>query len=52
MKAAARADSTIEWLLEGDPSVRCHTLRDLVGAAEAEVETEVRALRVLRWWGE
>ena len=47
---AATVDSTIEWLLEGDPSVRCHTLRDLVGAADAVVATE-RAKIAREGWG-
>src|SRR5262245_11741641 len=33
-------DPTIEWLLEGDPSIRWQTMRDLLGAPEAAFERE------------
>jgi hypothetical protein len=33
-------DGSIQWLLEGDPSIRWQTLRDLVGASERTVERE------------
>jgi hypothetical protein len=46
----SRADGTIQWLLQGDPAIRWQTLRDLVGAADREVERERR--RVARdGWG-
>src|SRR5947209_8410961 len=45
-----RTDGAIHWLLDGDPAIRWHTLRDLVGAAERTVERERR--RVARdGWG-
>jgi hypothetical protein len=33
-------DSTVQWLLEGDPAIRWQTLRDLVGVPERTVERE------------
>jgi hypothetical protein len=33
-------DSTVRWLLEGDPAIRWQTLRDVVGAAKRDVEQE------------
>jgi hypothetical protein len=36
----AGTDPTIDWLLEGDPSIRWQTMRDLVGAPETVFERE------------
>jgi hypothetical protein len=38
--ARPRTDRVIQWLLDGDPAIRWQTLRDLVGAAERNVERE------------
>ena len=35
-----RNDTTIDWLLDGDPAIRWQTLRDLVGAKESASEGE------------
>src|SRR5262249_46985634 len=43
------ADGAIAWLLEGDPSIRWQTLRDLVGAAEGRVERERRKVAREGW---
>jgi hypothetical protein len=44
------SNDVIAWLLEGDPAIRWQTLRDLVGAADAEVTRERK--RVAReGWG-
>ena len=40
----------VEWLLEGDPSIRWQTLRDLVGAPKRRVTGE-RARVALEGWG-
>src|SRR5882724_1390572 len=40
MSETSQPDETIPWLLAGDPSIRWQTLRDLLGAAESEVERE------------
>lgn len=39
-----------DWLLDSDPSIRCQVLRDVVGAAEAEVVAE-RARIATEGWG-
>jgi hypothetical protein len=45
-----RSEPTIQWLLDGDPSIRWQTMRDLLGAPEKTVERERR--RVAReGWG-
>ncbi|MDR6969839.1 hypothetical protein [Leifsonia shinshuensis] len=36
----SRDDATVRWLLEGDPSIRWQTLRDVVGADPDEVAAE------------
>ena len=50
----ANADAAIRWLLEGDPSIRWQTLRDMAGARERSGAPShwntLRALRVIRWW--
>ncbi len=33
MTSGPRTDRAIQWLLDGDPTIRWQTLRDLVGAA-------------------
>ncbi|MGO4299493.1 hypothetical protein [Leifsonia sp. RAF41] len=43
-------DRTIDWLLDGDPSIRWQALRDLVGASDDEVATE-RARVEREGWG-
>jgi hypothetical protein len=43
-------DSTIEWLLEGDPAIRWQVLRDLVGAGKKKVLHEQK-LVAKRDWG-
>lgn len=43
-------DQVVRWLLAGDPSIRWQVMRDLAGAAEAEVEAE-RARVSLKGWG-
>lgn len=44
------ADKVLRWLLDGDPAIRCQTLRDLCGAAESTVERERRNV-ARRGWG-
>ena len=44
-----QTDSVIQWLLEGDPSIRWQTLRDLAGAAERTVERERRKVARDGW---
>ncbi len=61
MTTPDRYGSLISWLLEGDPSIRYQTLRDLVPTPEAMLKRErerilheeqntLRALRILAWW--
>ena len=50
MRRAPPRDETIRWLLAGDPSIRWQTLRDLLGAAEAEVES-ARSRVAREGWG-
>jgi hypothetical protein len=45
-----RRDAAIRWLLEGDPSIRWQTLRDLVGAGERAVARE-RSRVAREGWG-
>src|SRR5438046_6220125 len=40
---------TVRWLLDGDPAIRWQTLRDLVGAGDAEVGRERRRVRTDGW---
>lgn len=48
---APAADARVtDWLLEGDPSIRSQTLRDLVGAAPRTIERE-RARIAREGWG-
>src|SRR5215471_10714948 len=44
-----RTDRTIEWLLDGDPSIRWQTLRDLAGANESSLERERRKVARHGW---
>ena len=44
-----RSDSTIEWLLEGDPAIRWQTLRDLVVESKRTVERERRGVERNGW---
>ena len=50
MKPELAADRTVQWLLEGDPSIRWQVLRDLAGAPEREVERE-RCKVATNGWG-
>lgn len=43
------ADSTVRWLLEGDPSIRWQALRDLKAAAERRVVREQRRVATEGW---
>src|SRR5208337_1777985 len=40
----AKTDNVVQWLLDGDPSVRWQVLRDLTGAPERAVERERRKI--------
>jgi hypothetical protein len=42
-------DRVIQWLLDGDPSIRWQALRDLAGAAERTVEQERRKIARDGW---
>jgi hypothetical protein len=42
MVVAVRDDAVIEWLLEGDPAIRWHVMRDLLDAPPADWERERR----------
>jgi hypothetical protein len=42
-------DSTIQWLLEGDPAIRWQTLRDLVNSNQSEVERERERVSKQGW---
>jgi hypothetical protein len=42
-------DATIQWLLDGDPAIRWQTLRDLLGAAEQNVDRERRKVARSGW---
>src|SRR4051794_37651184 len=46
----AEDDPVVQWLLQGDPSIRWQVLRDLVNASETEVVTE-RARVEHEGWG-
>ncbi len=50
MHAAREPSGVIRWLLEGDPSIRWQTLRDLVGVPDRVVERERRKVP-RRGWG-
>ena len=43
-------DTTVRWLLEGDPAIRWQTMRDLLDRPAAEVQS-VRALVSTSGWG-
>jgi hypothetical protein len=43
------SDSAIDWLLDGDPAIRWQMLRDVVGAADGEVESERRKVARGGW---
>jgi hypothetical protein len=40
INSSQQREKVIQWLLDGDPSIRWQTLRDLVGASERVVERE------------
>jgi hypothetical protein len=42
-------DGSIQWLLEGDPSIRWQTLRDLLGASGRTVERERSKVARVGW---
>jgi hypothetical protein len=42
-------DSTVQWLLEGDPAIRWQTLRDLAGAPARRVTTERNKIATEGW---
>jgi hypothetical protein len=42
-------DSTVKWLLEGDPAVRWQALRDLVGASRRTVAREQQRVAETGW---
>jgi hypothetical protein len=42
-------DSTVEWLLAGDPAIRWQALRDLVGAPAGRVERQRRTIAREGW---
>jgi hypothetical protein len=44
-----QVDGVIQWLLDGDPAIRWQALRDLVGAAERNVERERRKIERDGW---
>ena len=39
------------WLLDGDPAIRWHTLRDLVGASDRTVDRERGRVARVGWGG-
>ena len=45
----AKTDNVVQWLLDGDPSVRWQVLRDLTGAPEPAVERERRKIARDGW---
>jgi hypothetical protein len=42
-------DSTISWLLSGDPAIRWQTLRDIVHAGSSKVEAERKKIFTKGW---
>ena len=46
---ARSRDSVVDWLLEGDPSIRWRALRDLAGASPRTVERERRKVGEEGW---
>ncbi|HEV2972521.1 MAG TPA: hypothetical protein VGY55_21300 [Pirellulales bacterium] len=49
MVTALRTDSTIQWLLDGDPAIRWQVLRDLLGRGERTVGRERRKVAREGW---
>jgi hypothetical protein len=49
MTSNAETAQTIQWLLDGDPSIRWQALRDLAGAGERTVERERRKIAQVGW---
>jgi len=49
MQTASRPDGVVSWLLDGDPSIRWQTLRDLLGAPEGAVGRERRKVAREGW---
>jgi len=47
--SAPRTDKVIQWLLDGDPSIRWQALRDLAGAAKSTVERDRRKVASDGW---
>ena len=47
--ATPARDTTIKWLLDGDPSIRWQTLRDLLAAPQRSVERERRNVSREGW---
>jgi hypothetical protein len=45
----ARPDGVVDWLLDGDPSIRWQTLRDLVGATQGTIERERKKIARDGW---
>ena len=45
----SRTNPVIQWLLEGDPSIRWQVLRDLLGTSESAVEHERRKVARIGW---
>jgi hypothetical protein len=43
------ADSTVRWLLEGDPAIRWQTLRDVVGEPDPAVERQRKTIAREGW---
>src|SRR5262245_27214586 len=44
-----KSDPVIEWLLQGDPTIRWQTMRDLTGASNREVERERNKIARKGW---
>ncbi|MGB7462366.1 MAG: hypothetical protein WBW14_05680, partial [Candidatus Acidiferrum sp.] len=40
VSSESRTNPVIQWLLEGDPSIRWQVLRDLLGSSKSAVERE------------
>lgn len=49
MKKSLPGDKVIDWLLEGDPSIRWQVHRDLLGSSERIVEQERRRIQTEGW---
>jgi hypothetical protein len=50
MNIREKYKSQIDWLLEGDPSIRYQTLRDLVDSDEKDIESERKKI-LKKGWG-